>query len=207
MEELRKIIGNNLAELRKRKGLTQLELAEKFNYTDRAVSKWENGDTLPDIETLQKLCDFYGVTLDYLTHEGSRKDKKEFVLDRHKLVNRIAITILVSLSAVMFATVMFVYSLLAIEKGTQNYAYWPAFVWVVPVCCACTLICNRLFFNNKHASFVFSSVLVWSFLAGIYVTLSYYNSESWGTFWPLFLIGAPLQTALAIWMEMFRKQK
>lgn len=41
MEDLRKIIGQNLAELRKRHGLTQFELAEKFNYTDRAISKWK----------------------------------------------------------------------------------------------------------------------------------------------------------------------
>ena len=77
MKEIREIVSENLTELRKEKKLTQLELAEKINYSDKAVSKWENGDTLPDIETLQKLCDFYGVTLDYLTHEGSRKDKKE----------------------------------------------------------------------------------------------------------------------------------
>ena len=64
MKDLRKIIGDNLTELRKRRGLTQLELAEKFNYTDRAVSKWENGDTLPDVEVLYQLCEYYGVTMD-----------------------------------------------------------------------------------------------------------------------------------------------
>ena len=58
MDDLRNVIGKNLSELRKRKGLTQLELAEKFNYTDRAVSKWENGDTLPDVEVLFNLCEF-----------------------------------------------------------------------------------------------------------------------------------------------------
>ena len=128
MKEIREIVSENLTELRKEKKLTQLELAEKINYSDKAVSKWENGEALPDIETLQKLCDFYGVTLDYLTHEGTRKDKKEFVVDKHKLVNRIAITILVSLSAIMFATVMFVYSLIAVDKTSQDYAFWPAFI-------------------------------------------------------------------------------
>ena len=95
MEELRKIIGKNLAELRKRHGLTQLELAEKFNYTDRAVSKWENGDTLPDIEVLYNLCAFYGITIDYLTHE----DNARFVKNEEQPLstnNKIAITSLVS---------------------------------------------------------------------------------------------------------------
>ena len=77
MKDLRKIIGDNLSELRKRRGLTQFELAEKFNYTDRAVSKWENGDTLPDVEVLYQLCEFYGVTIDYLTHEENSQFKKK----------------------------------------------------------------------------------------------------------------------------------
>ena len=52
MEELKSIIGENLASLRKEKKLTQAELAERFNYTDKAISKWEKGETSPDIETL-----------------------------------------------------------------------------------------------------------------------------------------------------------
>ena len=66
MDDLKIIIGKNLSSLRKARKLTQLELAEKLNYSDKAVSKWEKGATTPDIETLKQLCDFYGVTLDYL---------------------------------------------------------------------------------------------------------------------------------------------
>ena len=66
MDDLKIIIGKNLSSLRKARKLTQLELAEKLNYSDKAVSKWEQGATTPDIETLKQLCDFYGVTLDYL---------------------------------------------------------------------------------------------------------------------------------------------
>ena len=85
MENIREIIGENLASLRKEAKLTQLELAEKFNYSDKAVSKWEKGDTIPDIETLYNLCQFYGVTIDYLTHQGSLNDKKEYVLKKHSI--------------------------------------------------------------------------------------------------------------------------
>ena len=52
MEELKKIVGQNLTLLRKEKKMTQLEIAELFNYSDKAVSKWENGDTLLELETL-----------------------------------------------------------------------------------------------------------------------------------------------------------
>lgn len=207
MKEIREIVSENLTNLRKEKKLTQAELAEKINYSDKAVSKWENGDTLPDLETLQKICDFYNVTLDYLTHEGSKKEKSEFVMDKNKVRNRIAITILVCMSAFLLATVMFVYSILIVDKTNENYLFWPAFVWTVPVCSIFTLICNRLFFRNTHVSFIFSSILLWSAITGIYVNLSFYNSESWGALWPIYLMGVPLQIALAIWMEMFRKDK
>ena len=71
---LKLIIAQNLVELRKNKGLTQIQLAEKFGYSDKAVSKWEHGEAVPDIETLAKLVDYYGVTLDYLTHEGTAEE-------------------------------------------------------------------------------------------------------------------------------------
>ena len=65
MDDLKTVVGKNLASLRKQAKLTQIELAEKFNYSDKAVSKWEQGATLPDLETLKQLSDFYGVTIDY----------------------------------------------------------------------------------------------------------------------------------------------
>ena len=126
MQDLRKVIGNNLAELRKNKGLTQLELAEKFSYSDRAVSKWENGDTLPDIEVLYNLCEFYGVTIDYLTHE----DNKRFVKEKDNLNKgqQISITALV-ISVVWFlATLVFVWSIIKEDLRVV----WETYLWAFP---------------------------------------------------------------------------
>ena len=64
--EFRKTVAKNLAAYRKMSGLTQLELAEKLNYSDKSVSKWERGDGLPDVYVLKTLADFYGVTTDYI---------------------------------------------------------------------------------------------------------------------------------------------
>jgi transcriptional regulator with XRE-family HTH domain len=52
MRDVRQIIADNLIELRKVNKLTQLELAEKLNYSDKAISKWERGESLPDVEIL-----------------------------------------------------------------------------------------------------------------------------------------------------------
>ena len=57
MEELRTVIANNLMNLRKASKLTQLELAEKLNYSDKAISKWERGESLPDLMLLKQIAD------------------------------------------------------------------------------------------------------------------------------------------------------
>ena len=63
MEELNKIIANNLVKSRKNAKLTQLELAEKLMYSDKNVSKWERGDSVPDVVILKQLADIYGITV------------------------------------------------------------------------------------------------------------------------------------------------
>ncbi|MFR5103617.1 MAG: helix-turn-helix domain-containing protein, partial [Christensenellaceae bacterium] len=74
------IVAKNLIELRKRKNFTQGELAEMLNYSDKTISKWENGDSLPDISVLASLAEIYGITLDDLIHENAAEkvaDKAE----------------------------------------------------------------------------------------------------------------------------------
>lgn len=66
MDDINKIIGKNLLKLRKSAKLTQMELAEKFNYSDKSISKWENGESLPSVEILHELSTFYGTTLNDL---------------------------------------------------------------------------------------------------------------------------------------------
>ena len=195
MEEIRKIIGKNLSELRKNKGLTQLELAEKFNYTDRAVSKWENGETLPDIDTLYVLCEFYGVTLDYLTHEDNFKYIKE---NRETpLSNKVWITSLGASIAWLLATVVFVISLLQNAKPL-----WEAFVWAVPLSALLVVFFNRLFFRNKFVYFIAWSLFVWGAITASFLSLySIYNV------WPIYLIGIPAQAILFIWLNIKKVPK
>lgn len=66
---MKQIISLNLSELRRERGMTQLELAEKLNYSDKAVSKWERGESIPDILVLKSIADLFGVTVDYLISE------------------------------------------------------------------------------------------------------------------------------------------
>ena len=65
-EKLKKQIGINIANLRKRQGLTQAGLAEQVNYSDKAVSKWERGESVPDVLTLAHLAKLFGVSVNDL---------------------------------------------------------------------------------------------------------------------------------------------
>ncbi len=191
MEDLRKIIGKNLTELRKRRNLTQLELAEKFNYTDRAISKWENGDTLPDVEVLYNLCEFYGVTIDYLTHEENEQFKKKGA--PLGLWNKIAITLLISSFIWMVATVVMVYSIL---KG-KSPVWWQAFLWAIPANALALLYFNHVYFHKRLIAFIAFSLIVWGVITAFFFT---YNDQE--VLWPIFLLGIPAQASLLIWLNI-----
>ena len=55
--------GNFIAKLRSERGMTQTEAAEKLGVSNKTVSRWENGQTLPDFEQMQKLCELYDVRI------------------------------------------------------------------------------------------------------------------------------------------------
>ena len=68
-------IGKTIAELRKEKGWTQVELAEKLQVSDKAVSKWEKDDSYPSIEFLPVLASLFGVSIDFLIAGKAPEEK------------------------------------------------------------------------------------------------------------------------------------
>ncbi|MBS7264385.1 MAG: helix-turn-helix transcriptional regulator, partial [Eubacteriales bacterium] len=76
--ELEKIVATNITELRKSKQWTQLELAEKLNYSDKSISKWERGDGMPDLKTLCKMAELFSVSIDFFVTEGAAEQMKKY---------------------------------------------------------------------------------------------------------------------------------
>ena len=74
--DIKENLSQNLIKFRKASGLTQIELAEKLNYSDKAVSKWERGESIPDLSVLKNIADLYGVTIDTLISPPSHKKPK-----------------------------------------------------------------------------------------------------------------------------------
>ena len=75
MNDLKQIIASNISKLRKQKKLTQLEFAKALNYSDKAISKWERAESIPDIIILKQIADLFGVTVDYIINEHSENEK------------------------------------------------------------------------------------------------------------------------------------
>lgn len=83
-------IGMFIAECRKKRNLTQMQLAEMLNITDRAVSKWENGRSMPDSSLMLPLCQILGISVNDLLHgeviemEDYKKKTEELLLEAAK---------------------------------------------------------------------------------------------------------------------------
>ena len=72
MENLKENLAKNLIKLRKANNLTQLDLANKLNYSDKAISKWERAESMPDVEMLYTISQMFDVTLDWLVSDSDK---------------------------------------------------------------------------------------------------------------------------------------
>ena len=179
------VIAKNLTELRKRNKLTQLELAEKLNYSDKAVSKWEQGESMPGIEVLHKLSGLYGVSLDYLVGEETAKPLENF---QPRLKKRHRIITLLSILAV-WLIVTIVYSSVNIFDHRH---LWILYCWAVPASLVVAVIFDVIWHGRKFF-FLLISLLMWSLLMCFCIQFVQHN------IWIILGIGIPLQVAAILW--------
>ncbi|MBE5735186.1 MAG: helix-turn-helix transcriptional regulator [Clostridiales bacterium] len=195
MEDVRKIVGKNISDLRKYKKLTQMELAEALNYSDKAISKWECGDSLPDIEMLVVIANFFGVSLDYLVTEEHETPKEKLIKKPKKYThNKVMITCLAVIAVWMLATIL--YTCLD-SVGLYSYA-WTAFIHALPASFVVLLVFNCIW-GKKTLRFIYISLLSWTILLSIYIIFLSYN------FWMIFIIGIPVQIAILLWSQIRKK--
>ena len=186
MENVKDIIANNLVLLRKSHKMTQQELAARLNYSDKAISRWEHAETLPDIETLCRICEIYGVKFEYLLQREQPKHNNPYVV-RTDIPARL-VTMFIAVCAVwIFAFVAYMYT-----NAILNENRWTIFIWAIPVS---TLICqiyNKVFFGSNVFRCVLYSLTDWSMILAIYLQLLDYN------LWMLFLTGLPIQAIIVL---------
>lgn len=197
MEKLGSIIGSNLVFLRKKAGLTQLEFGEKFNYSDKTVSKWEQGDVIPSVEVLKDIADFYGVSVDFILKE--HVDEKDF-LSVVKKVPDVAnkITIITLIIVILYAIAITVHVASIFDMQTSDYRkniWWCIYLWMVPVSCLIIAYASRKMFRSFKLMFIWISIAVWTILLSAFVTAYLVKGN---LYWYLFFIGIPVQAAIIL---------
>ena len=194
MENVKETIAKNLATLRKSHGMTQSSLAEKLNYSDKAISRWEHAETLPDIETLCKICDIYGVKFEYLLSKEA--NETEYIAPAKVSIGRQIIICLIAICAVwLTATALFA----SLSALTDKYI-WQLFIWAIPVSGSVISICNHRWWHSKIVSAINDSIINWTFILSLYLQFISYN------FWLLFIVGAPVQAIILLIATMPEKR-
>ena len=201
MKDIKSVVSVNLSALRKQKGITQAELAEKLNYSDKAISRWEKGDTLPDLNVLYEICEFYGITMNDLTSEDCMAPKKD-EMQKNRRMYRIWSCIVGAASAWFLATLCFISS--AILKPLP--VLWISFVWALPISCAVVMLIGRQYYNWV-AHFVLGSTINWSAITAIILTLIYFTPLGTSVFWFLYLIGIPIQIIILFSQMAWKSRK
>ncbi len=192
--ELKQIIADNLGALRREAGMTQSELAEKLNYSDKAVSKWERGESIPDVSVLKSIAELFGVSVDYLLTEDhtpaevpALAPKKKPKLNNHTWIT--CISILIVWLVATFVFVMF-------DMITPHIiVHWLSFIYAIPVSMIVWLVFNSLWFNRRR-NFLIISLLMWTLLISMYLSLLVFN------IWQIFVLGIPGQAIILLWSRI-----
>lgn len=203
-EQVKARIGANIAYYRKQAGLTQAGLGEKLNYSDKAVSKWERGESIPDVLTLMQLASLFEVTVDALLGDVNALPENPSTLERamnqvsEKALKRKANkNIILALTTTL---VWFVALLAFVVLSTLGIPYsWLAFFYAVPVN-AIVLLSLRSAWHDFRWNKALISAIVWGSLASIYASIRAFLGFN---AWKIFLLGIPGQIAIFLWFRMF----
>ena len=184
MENVKRIVSQNLIRLRKEKNMTQAELAKLINYSDKAISRWETGEVVPDLETIYALSEVFEVPVSAITEKQPEEEAEKEPAST--LSQKILSQIFLICEIWFIICAIFVY--LKISRSTN---LWQIFVWGVP---ATALM--LWFFNRKEPLnvllFFYASIFTWSFITCVYLHLLDSNP------WYIFFIGLPLQGLLIV---------
>lgn len=206
-EQLKKQIGANIAAYRKRLGLTQVGLAEKLNYSDKAISKWERGESVPDVLILCQLAELYDISVNDLVVDPNalpeNPGKVEAAMGKavEKTLKRKADKrIILSLSSVLvWFVALFVFVALSFFEIPKT---WLVFIFAVPAN-AIVLLSLRSAWRDFRQNMLLISAIVWGCLLSLYMTLLVVFQLN---NWKIFLLGIPGQIAIFLWFRLYRKQ-
>lgn len=209
-EKLKTQIGANIAAFRKRAGMTQAGLAEKLNYSDKAVSKWERGESMPDVLTLVQLAEQFDISVNDLVSDPNDLPGEPVGIQKamaqvsekalHRKANK---NIILGLSTTL---VWFVALLIFVVMSSFEILERPSylvFFYAIPAN-AVVLLSMRSAWHDFRWNRALISVIVWGTLLSIHLSLLVFFGLN---IWKLYLLGLPGQIAIFLWFRLFRRDK
>ena len=204
-ELLKKQVGVNIASYRKRNHWTQARLAEHLNYSDKAISKWERGESMPDVYTLLQLSELFDVTINALLEDPNALPEETGPVERvmgravektlKRKANKRIILGLSSLLVWFVALFCFVvFSTLDIPKS------WIAFIYAIPAD-AIVMLSLRSAWKDFRWNQVLISMIMWGCILSIFMSFLLFAGVN---LWRVFLLGIPGQAAILLWCRLFR---
>ena len=199
MDDIKSIVAKNITELRILNNMTQLELAEKLHYSDKTISKWERGESTPDISVLVMIADIFGVSLDYLVK--SENIDKAIIEQKNSesAYNHRAITY-ISEGLVMFIAI-FAFIITSLVSKTADFK-WLYFIYATPITIIIRLIFNSIWFNPRN-NYIIVSLLMWSVLASIHISFLFFNKNVA----LIYLLGIAGQVIIILWSFIKKPKK
>ncbi len=201
MEDIKHTIGANIVALRRARGMTQAELATELSYSDKAVSKWECGDAVPDILVLTQVATFFGVSLDYLVEAEHATPAPDPAIPRAKA--RTTIAALSFMLVWLLATLVFVLPALF---GVAVEGMWLSFIYAIPVSLLVVYILSCLW-GRRWMKYTLLSLFVWSLILAIFLSIIVLTPPPHLSAWMLFLLGIPAQVIILLWSSMRASHK
>lgn len=193
MDDLKKVVAGNIIKLRTSMNLTQAQLGEKLNYSDKSISKWERGESVPDVFVLKTIADMAGVTVDYIITPHDPDEEVQIEAKGPRYSRRfITLTVLAGIWAL--AVLVFVVLWLC---GIFN---WLVFIYAIPVSLITLLVLNSVWGDRSWNLYIISG-LVWGIICSVYLTAIKFN------WWQLFLLGIPAQIIIIFAFSIRRRPK
>ena len=192
MDDLKIIFASNLIAIRKQCGMSQLELGEKLNYSDKTISKWERAEGLPDVITLKAISEIFNVTTDWLLapHDNEWVPPVEHI----NVKNIIHISVLGIWTAAILAFVIL---------WIMDIKYWLIFAFALPLTFITLLVLNSVFYQGKNNMWITHGLLL-SVFAVIYLVF-YYGQHV--DLWPLVFVAVPCHIIVFLSFHIKKRRK
>ena len=192
MDERKATIASNLIRLRLAAGMTQAELGEKLNYSDKSISKWERGDVTTDVFVLMQIAEIFGVDVDYLLKPHNEIEPAIYNKPANEATYTTNMITLVTILGI-WTVALFVFVILWI----CGMVVWLVFVYAVPVSLITFLVLNSVWNGSKKNRYIIAA-LVLSIIATVYLTFLGRN------LWQLWLMAIPSLLLVFLGASIYR---